>query len=123
VAQRLVRKLCQKCKEETELSASIKAELQKELDSLNLNLPFVFYRARGCEECQNGYSGRIGIFEVLPIDSKIEELVINRKSSKEILAAAKQNGFITIRQDGYIKALKGLTTIDEVIRATTMMDN
>lgn len=123
IAQRLVRKLCQKCKEEAELSPSVKAQLQKELQDLNLNLPFIFYRAKGCEQCKNGYSGRIGIFEVLKVDSKIEELVINRKGTSEILAAAKGSGFITIRQDGFIKALKGLTTIDEVIKATTMMDS
>lgn len=122
-AQRLVRRLCQKCKEQVQLPPAAMVEVKKELDSLNLNLPLTFYRAKGCEACKSGYLGRVGIFEVLPVDQKLESLIIDKKSNDEILAEAKLGGFVTMRQDGLIKALKGLTSVDEVFKATTMMEN
>lgn len=123
IAQRLVRKLCQKCKEQVQLSQGALMSVKNELDSLNTGLPFTFYQARGCAECKSGFSGRMAIFEVLPIDQNIEELIISKKTDKEILAVAKAGGFITMRQDGLIKALRGLTSVDEVFRATTRMEN
>ena len=123
VAQRLVRRLCQKCKEQVQLSQAALMSVKNELDSLNTGLPYTFCQSKGCAECKNGFSGRMAIFEVLPIDQNIEELIINKKSDKELLAGAKAGGFITMRQDGLIKALKGLTSVDEVFRATTRMEN
>jgi len=121
-AQRLVRKLCQKCKEKIQLSPAVQAQIKGELENLNINMPFIFYRGKGCGECRDGFSGRIGIFEVLTMDNKIDDLIINKKSEQEILQVAKGQGFVTMRQDGFIKALKGLTTIDEVVRATASLD-
>ena len=121
-AQRLVRRLCPDCKQQSSLSPAIMAQVKQEIGSLNLNMPLNFYKAKGCDKCKDGYSGRIGIFEVLPIDQKIEQSIMDKKSDKEMLEVARQSGFISMRQDGLIKTIKGLTTVDEVYRATTIME-
>ena len=122
IGQRLVRKLCQKCKEQVVLPQAVLANIQKELEELNLNMQMTFYRAKGCGECKSGYSGRIGIFEVLEVNHDIEELILGKRSPEEIVAAAKKQGFVSMRQDGFIKALKGITSVDEVIRSTTLTE-
>ena len=119
IAQRLVRKVCQKCREEISVPQSVIFEVKKELSKLNLNMPLKFYRGRGCPYCKNGFSGRIGIFEVLSMTSEIEDLVLSKKSAGDIFKSAVNSGMITMRQDGFIKALKGITTIDEVLRVTS----
>jgi len=123
IAQRLVRKLCGECREQIQLSTAAQAVIKAEIGALNPKTPMIFYKARGCEKCKSGYAGRLGIFGVLPINSKIQSMIIDRKSDKEIMAAAKESGFITMRQDGFLKAGQGLTTIDEVIKATSTGDN
>lgn len=77
------------------------------------------YRGEGCDECgHTGYSGRIGIFEVLKVDETIGRMILDNKSSDEIQAMAIQRGMITMLQDGYLKALDGITTIEEVLRVS-----
>jgi type IV pilus assembly protein PilB len=119
IAQRLVRKICQKCREEISVPQSVIFEVKKELSKLNLNMPLKFYRGRGCSECKDGFSGRIGIFEVLSMTPEIENLVLNKKTSGDIFKSAVDSGMITMRQDGFVKALKGVTTVDEVLRVTS----
>jgi len=119
IAQRLVRKICQKCREEIEVPQSVIFEVKKELNKLNLTTPLKFYRGKGCETCKNGFSGRVGIFEVLTMIPEIEDLVLNKKTSDDIFKAAVDSGMITMRQDGFIKAIKGVTTVDEVLRVTS----
>ncbi|MEI6040267.1 MAG: type II/IV secretion system protein [Candidatus Berkelbacteria bacterium] len=118
IGQRLVRKICPKCKHEANLPAQMLEEIQKELASLNLPQPYKFYEAEGCAECNNGYSGRLGIYEVLAMTEKIEELAIARRPSSEIKEAAVADGMITMKQDGLMKAVQGLTTVSEVLRVT-----
>jgi type II secretory ATPase GspE/PulE/Tfp pilus assembly ATPase PilB-like protein len=118
MGQRLVRKICQKCKEEITIPQSVVFEITKELEKLNLSMPMKFFRGKGCSECKNGFSGRIGIFEVLTVSKEIEDMVLTKKSSDDIFNEAIRSGMITMRQDGFIKVLKGLTTVDEVMRAT-----
>ncbi|HUD21145.1 MAG TPA: type II/IV secretion system protein [Candidatus Saccharimonadales bacterium] len=126
IGQRLVRKVCEHCKEPAEIPNTVKAYIQKELAAIpsgqlkNVNLDqLVFYHGKGCQHCTNGYKGRIGIFEVLSMNEEIEELAVRKAPSSEIKKSAIKTGMVTMTQDGLIKALKGITTVDEVLRVTT----
>jgi type IV pilus assembly protein PilB len=94
-------------------------EVKRQFEKINFSHPLKFYRGRGCSECKNGFKGRVGIYEVLEMSETIENLVLDRKSAEEVFAQATKEGMITMRQDGMIKAVKGLTTVDEVLRATS----
>jgi len=126
IGQRLVRKVCDKCRARTTIPPAILTFIKKELAAIpstqmrHIDLDqLVFYHGTGCAECDNGYSGRFGIFEVLPMSDKIEELAVRKAPTSQIKHAAIAEGMITMTQDGLIKALKGITTVDEVIRVTT----
>lgn len=83
------------------------------------NLSLTLYRARGCKKCNNtGYTGRIGIYEVLEVSDTIKDDIVARKSTEDIQEKAKKEGMITMAQDGFIKALIGITTVEEVLRVT-----
>ena len=76
-----------------------------------------FYKGQGCNECGNsGYYGRVGIFEVLPVSEKISRLILERSSSAEIENTAKEEGMVTMKQDGYMKVIDGMTSLEEVLR-------
>lgn len=75
-----------------------------------------FYRPKKTKECPEGYKGRIGIFEVLPVTKKIREMILQRKTSDEIEEEAKREGMLTMVEDGFVKAAKGITSIEEVLR-------
>ncbi|MDD3480960.1 MAG: GspE/PulE family protein [Patescibacteria group bacterium] len=84
-------------------------------DDLSLTL----YRAKGCRKCHDtGYAGRVGIYEVLEVTDEIGEMIVGHSSSDEIEKTAVKNGMITMAQDGFIKALIGLTTVEEILRVT-----
>jgi type II secretory ATPase GspE/PulE/Tfp pilus assembly ATPase PilB-like protein len=128
IAQRLLRRICQKCQEEVKLGEAVLNELEDEikkmppgtLESVNLKRPFSFRKGKGCDECDNkGYKGRIGIFEVLVVTPAIEDLAVKRRPASEIHEQAIKQGMLTMRQDGILKVLQGLTTYDEVLRVTT----
>ncbi len=126
IAQRLVRKLCQDCKEPIHLPEALMKELKEELSKIkdakiaNMETKdLIFYRGKGCANCTNGYHGRIGVFEVLGMSDRIEDLAVEKAPSNVIAEQAIKDGMITMKQDGIIKALKGITTVDEVIRVTT----
>ena len=75
------------------------------------------YRGKKCEQCgQTGYSGRVGIFEVLPVTEKIGRLILERAPSSKIEAQGREDGMIIMKQDGYLKVVEGITTIEEVLR-------
>jgi len=77
------------------------------------------YEGKGCDQCQGtGYLGRIGIFEYLQIDDEIRELIGAKASSEKIRDVAVKKGLITLREDGWEKVKKGITTISEVLRVT-----
>jgi type II secretory ATPase GspE/PulE/Tfp pilus assembly ATPase PilB-like protein len=116
MGQRLVRKLCEKCKKVRKLSNA-------EVKSLSEVIPDeevvgkTFYRGDGCPNCGNtGYLGRLGIREVLEINSEVRALIMQRASAQEIKDAAVRNGMTTMLVDGVRKAAGGLTTIEEVLR-------
>ena len=126
-AQRLVRKICQHCRKEIPLSKAVEDEIRKVL----IGVPDDYYegidkenyhqyKGEGCEKCgHTGYSGRFGIFEVLPSTTEIQDLILGKNSAHKIYEEAQKIGMISLKQDGMIKVLKGQTTIDEIIRVTT----
>ncbi len=114
LAQRLVRKICSACKE----SYQPKPELLK---YLGLEEKTQLFRGKGCEECNNtGYRGRTGIFELLIVDDTIREMILKNKSATEIHHVAVSKGMKTMRDDGFDKVKKGITTVEEVLRVTTL---
>ena len=129
-AQRLVRKLCAKCREPYEPTAQVLGGLgwTKEAASAMLaatqngtgETPSVFYRAVGCSHCnRSGYRGRVGIIEVLLVDDRIREMVVTKAQSWEIKDyAVSALGMAPLRQDGLKKAAMGITTLEEVLRVT-----
>lgn len=126
IGQRLVRRVCDNCREKVEIPPAVKGFVQKQLAAIpsgqlkEVDLEkMVFYHGKGCAQCTNGYQGRIGIFEVLPMTSKIEDLAVAKDTANEIKREAVKEGMITMMQDGLMKALKGITTVDEVMRVTT----
>ncbi len=113
-AQRLVRLICPKCKEEMPRDevAKLQAEFGKEV-------PSVLYRGAGCRNCQNsGYRGRQGVFEMMPITDDIRALILERASSREIRKVAIQQGMTSLRDDGWRLIREGRTTAEEVLRST-----
>lgn len=119
VGQRIVRKICNNCKESYVPVAKLIEEMHKVLGKLLQTeaTEMKLYRGKGCTECSSsGYLGRFGIFEVLPVSDKIASLILGHQDSATIEKQAIADGMITMKQDGYFKALQGTTTIEEVIR-------
>ena len=124
MAQRLVRKLCEKCKTAAEADAATRAAIEAELAGLpkqvpkpTLATPLMLPKAIGCEACHTtGYKGRIGVFEVILIDDSTERLVFKKPSEVEMKQAMHEQGQITMRQDGALKVLAGVTDFPEVER-------
>ena len=123
IAQRLVRKLCQECKQETKLDDSLMQTVKKSLDAIPKNsgisvgTELHFYHSAGCTICNNtGYKGRIGIYEVIAKTEEIEKLIFSEANASDIKRVAIANGMITMMQDGMLKALQGITDVEEVLR-------
>jgi type IV pilus assembly protein PilB len=120
IAQRLVRTICEECKDERNLSETEIKSLERFIPEeifKKLSQRRKIYYGKGCSVCNHtGYLGRIGIFEVLNVTSNIREAIIERKHSSEIKEIAKKEGMTTMIEDGFQKVLKGLTTIEEVLR-------
>lgn len=121
LAQRIVRKVCEFCKESYTPDSAVVSNIKEVLgdffpkssDEKALKLA----RGKGCKECaDSGYYGRIAIFEVLKISSTINKMIVQQSTNKEIEKQARQEGLILMKQDGYLKALDGITTIEEVLR-------
>ena len=128
VAQRLTRKICKHCKIETSLPKEYLKDVNEQINLIGVDYlkkiiegydpsKLVFYKGKGCARCGNtGYSGRIAINEVLDINDKIKDLILEGRrhlTRKDIDASQK---FITVKQDGIIKVLKGVTAMEEVLR-------
>ena len=119
LGQRIVRKICPHCKMEftppSQIVDEMKAVLGKYFPQEKKEIKF--YKGKGCEECGNtGYIGRIGIFETLPISDKIASMILQHADSGTIEKEAISEGMITMKQDGYLKVLAGITTVEEVLR-------
>jgi type IV pilus assembly protein PilB len=126
MAQRLVRRLCDECKEEIKPNIKIKELITKELSLIPPEAAKEFskkdiklYQPKGCPKCNGtGFSGRVALFEVLSMTPSLTDIILKDPSEHKILEEAKTQDMITIRQDGIMKALKGMTTIEEVLRVT-----
>ncbi len=118
VAQRVVRKIHEDCKEAYQPDPKVIEEIKGTLGNLwPEGKTIQFYRGKGCQDCGNsGYYGRVGIFEVLPVTEKISQLILSRSASSEIEKQARQEGMISLKQDGYLKVLEGSTSIEEILR-------
>jgi type IV pilus assembly protein PilB len=124
LAQRLVRRLCQNCKKPAALSPTVMEKINYILKQIpkiaNQELPkeLQFYHSAGCEQCNNlGYKGRVGIYEVLENTEAIQALILKENSSMaEFKKVAVSQGMITMVQDGLLKALQGMTDVEEVFR-------
>jgi type IV pilus assembly protein PilB len=118
MAQRIVRKICTSCKEEVEIPPdTIKLLGLTEEEGKKIK----FYKGRGCTDCNSsGFSGRIGLFEIMPIIPDIEKLILSGSSSVVIKEAAFAAGMLTLRDAGIEKLKAGITTVDEVIAETSL---
>ncbi len=130
-AQRLVRRICENCKEEmhipSRIAENVRSELKavdsKEIEKYGLNIEgsdLKFYHGKGCDACaQSGYKGRIAIYEALEVDEQLKEIISDKNGNEgHIEDYANKNGMIAMRQDGILKALLGMTTLSEVERVT-----
>tara|TARA_B100000686_G_scaffold353321_1_gene458470 strand:- start:547 stop:2253 length:1707 start_codon:yes stop_codon:yes gene_type:complete len=114
LAQRLVRVICPDCKEEKPLAQALRAEIGH-LGKENIKV----YQGKGCKACsQTGFRGRCGIYELLVIDDKIRELILKKSTAQIIRDQARQKGMKTLREDGWDKVIKGITTVEEILRVT-----
>lgn len=115
MAQRLVRRICSKCKE------PFTPPLNTLPKDLNAKSGDVFYRGAGCESCRNtGFRGRSGIYELMLMKDEIADLIIRRAPVYEIVQVAQRNGLRLLREDGWLKVRKGATTPDEVVKCTAV---
>lgn len=113
LAQRLVRKICDRCKEPYEAPADVLKALGNETEKL------VLTRGRGCLNCSNtGYKGRTGVFEFLPLNDRIKELLIAGEPVKKVKEEAKSLGMLTLKESAFLKVEQGITTIEEYMKIT-----
>jgi len=115
LAQRLVRSLCDQCKERYTVTPEVLAALELKETPKHATPA----RPKGCEECkQTGYRGRTGVFELLEMTEAMRELTIHKASSAKLLSQATRDGMVTLRQAGVTKVLEGITSLEEVLRVT-----
>ena len=120
VAQRLVRRICPKCRIEYQLSEKEKTFFRESQEEEG---PDVIYKGSGCEFCRNtGYIGRAGIYEILAVSQTIREMIVDEKSTDDIRACAVAEGMRTLKMQGVAKALKGDTTLKELYRVVDMRE-
>ncbi len=133
IAQRLARKICPKCKEETKISDEYLNRIKRKINEIEKVAPgyieslipdfdinnLKFYHGKGCPQCGNtGYKGRIAIAEVLDVNEKLRSFISDNKKNITLNDVVSTQPFITMEQDGVIKVLQGLTTMEEVLRVT-----
>jgi len=131
IGQRLPRKICKKCKTEDKVDKEKMERVKEILEKLPVEekkevvekygesfANLKFYKGSGCEACQRiGYKGRIGIYEIMTMNKEIEQLILNKKVSEfEMQDNAVKNGMVTMVQDGLLKALEGITSVEEIFR-------
>lgn len=116
IAQRLARKLCEHCKKRRDdLTPENLIELGFSKEEAHNFTP---YKAIGCQDCNNGYRGRVGLFEVMPMSKALGQIIMTGGNSLDILKQAQLEGMLTIYQSGLVKIKEGVTTIEEVSRVT-----
>jgi type IV pilus assembly protein PilB len=125
ISQRLVGVLCTNCKSQEEAPSEMQKIIADALAGLPAEVtasyakPYKIWRAKGCSTCKGrGILGRSGIFEVLRMTPELEDIVTSNPTTQKIVQEAKRQGMITLRQDGILKALEGLVSIEEILRET-----
>lgn len=126
VGQRVLRRVCKDCIGQVEMTPDEEKEIKVTLGPIydliedkykKEGKKMMIPKVVGCEKCNNtGYMGRVAIYEVMPISEKISKLVIEKAAASEIQKQAMDEGMLTMKQDGYVKVLEGVTTLDEVVR-------
>jgi len=125
LAQRLVRRLCDACKKEVKPKKEVRDLILKEIEALpaqakkNIKIAnsLTLWQAQGCKKCNNeGFSGRIALFEVLEMTDNLADIILKVPTTEKLQEEAKQQGMITLKQDGILKALAGVTPLEEVLR-------
>jgi type II secretory ATPase GspE/PulE/Tfp pilus assembly ATPase PilB-like protein len=124
VGQRIARKICPQCKEEYTPDDTVTRDIKDVLGALlPPDKPIKLYRGKGtingvaCQTCGGSmYYGRLGVFEVFSVSDTIGKLILKRSPMKDIESQAISEGMMTMKQDGYMKALEGLTSLEEVLR-------
>lgn len=120
LAQRLIRKICPRCKESYDASEDELYALQLTLEDLEGRK---LYRGKGCEYCNHsGYKGRMGLFEIMILDDDMRELIMKQASTQLLRSESRKRGMRTLRQSGLMALYDGITTIEEVIRETMIED-
>jgi len=115
VAQRLVRKICESCKEEIRVKGPVVREITGE-DQEEL----IVYQGKGCSRCsKTGYRGRVSVTETLFPDEEMRSLILSNATEREVTAYARETGMSTLRENAFKKVLRGITTLEEVYRVTT----
>ena len=115
-AQRLARKLCETCKVQADYPRD--AMLKAGFDAADLDGTWRPYRAVGCSACNNGYKGRVGIYQVMPVTEEIQKIILNEGTAMDIAVQAQREQVRDLRQSGLIKVRSGVTTLEEVISVT-----
>jgi type IV pilus assembly protein PilB len=116
LAQRLIRKICVDCREPIKVHAQLLIDLGVPPDEVK---SFSTFKGKGCPICSNtGYKGRLGLYEVMPMKDEVKELILARASTSEVKKEAMRLGMKTLRQSGIQKIREGVTTIEEVLKAT-----
>ena len=131
IGQRLVRKICPHCRQEYQLNSEENERVQKILAVISpkanvdipASLPPLYKAGAGCEQCNfTGYKGRIGIYEIFTMDDNLKQLTVDKAPSFKILQQAIENGMITMLQDGVLKCIDGITSLEEVYRVVGDFD-
>jgi|GEM_PF-56392 len=139
VAQRLVRKICNDCKEAYYVDGEVAKQIHAVLDGIKsydmfklqgnqignpadpVDDKIVLYRGKGCSKCNDtGYVGRLGIFEAIDVNESISKLILQHATTQDMQKQAEQNGMLNMLQDGFMKAVEGITTLEEVLRVQTV---
>ena len=117
-AQRLARRLCPHCKEETDIphDALIEAGYTEE----ELDGSWKPYKPVGCDKCNNGYKGRVGIYQVMPVDESMQEIILRDGTALDIAAEARKQGVKSLRESGLHKVIQGVTSLEEVLAVTNL---
>lgn len=125
LAQRLVSRLCEKCREAESAPVPLQDVIEKSLTGLSKEItgqyarPYRIYRGKGCEICRGrGVSGRMALFEVISMSPALESIIMSGPTTQKIMAEGRVQGMVNLRQDGILKALQGLVSLEEVLRET-----
>ena len=125
IAQRLVAKLCPACKKKVKARKEVKDLILSEVEGLpqiikkelKIPSPLMVYEAKGCKKCNfRGFAGRIGVFEVLSMTDELAAIILRTPEEQKIIQEASRQGMITMKQDGILKVLDGITTTEEILR-------